>query len=189
VNEFTKNRSDGGMNVRAPLYAMVLGSFTCVDEDLNESPPGVDQLRNNLLCIEGPSAPRAFYVPVLRKVGFPNVSFGEDYAIALRIAREYDVGRVFESTYLARHWRENTTRTLPYGSLKGNRIKNVFPSGINRKELLSHIEPIAESLAILSSFQCNSYKDHVRTVEIQARKTMNQRLTMHGELPPAAPSV
>ena len=34
---------------------------------------------NNALRIAGLGAPRAYHVPTLRTIGFPNVSFGEDY--------------------------------------------------------------------------------------------------------------
>ena len=45
---------------------------------------------------------------VLRRFGFPNVSYGEDYAVALRVSREYEIGRIYESVYLCRRWEGNT---------------------------------------------------------------------------------
>jgi Glycosyl transferase family 2 len=101
--------------------AMVIGSYTTVDFDLVELPPGVVDHRewteangrNNALRINGLGAPRAFDVGILREFGFPNVSYGEDYAVALRISREYRIGRIYESIYLARRWRGNSDSALP----------------------------------------------------------------------------
>ena len=61
----------------------------------------------------GFGAPRAFDVTVLRKIGFPNVSYGEDYAIGLRISREYEIGRLYEPAYLCRRWEGNSDSALP----------------------------------------------------------------------------
>ncbi|MEK6300978.1 MAG: glycosyltransferase family 2 protein [Acidobacteriota bacterium] len=102
-------------------YAMVIGSYKIVDFQLNEIPPGlIDHRewtrgngRNNALRINGLGAPRAFYVPVLRQFGFPNTSYGEDYATALRISREYEIGRIMEPIYFARRWEGNSDAALP----------------------------------------------------------------------------
>jgi hypothetical protein len=102
-------------------YAMVIGSYRIVDFELQEIPPGVidhrewtrDNGRNNALRINGLGAPRAFYVPLLRQIGFPNVSYGEDYAVALRISRDYEIGRIYEPIYLARRWEGNSDAALP----------------------------------------------------------------------------
>jgi hypothetical protein len=69
--------------------------------------------RNNALRINGLGAPRAFDVTVLRQIGLPNVSYGEDYAVALRISREFEIGRIYESLYLCRRWGGNTDSALP----------------------------------------------------------------------------
>jgi len=102
-------------------YPMVIGSYKIVDFALNELPPGLidhrewtrDNGRNNALRINGLGAPRAFYVPVLREIGFPNASYGEDYAVALRISRDYEIGRIFEPIYYARRWEGNSDAALP----------------------------------------------------------------------------
>jgi hypothetical protein len=102
-------------------YPMVIGSYKIVDFELNELPPGLidhrewtrENGRNNALRINGLGAPRAFYVPVLRNIGFPNVSYGEDYAVALRISRDYEIGRIFEPVYYARRWEGNSDAALP----------------------------------------------------------------------------
>ena len=100
---------------------MVVASYTMVDFSLKEIPPGLidhrewtrENGRNNALRVNGLGAPRAFDTAVLRSVGFPNVSYGEDYAVALRISREYEVGRIFESVYLCRRWEGNSDSALP----------------------------------------------------------------------------
>ena len=43
---------------------------------------------------------------------FPNVGYGEDYAVGLRISREYRVARIFENLYLCRRWSGNTDHQL-----------------------------------------------------------------------------
>jgi hypothetical protein len=130
-------------------YAMVIGSYTVVNFDLQEVPPGLidhrewtrDNGRNNALRINGLGAPRAFNVPLLREIGLPNVSYGEDYAAALRVSRDYEIGRIYESVYYARRWEGNSDAALPLATA-------------NRYDY---------------------YKDHLRTVEIEARRRMNQR--------------
>ena len=108
--------------LEAGPYAMVIGSYTMVDWSLKEIPPGLidhrewtrDNGRNNALRINGLGAPRAFNTTVLRRIGFPNVSYGEDYAVALRICRDYEIGRIYESVYLCRRWEGNSDSALPH---------------------------------------------------------------------------
>jgi hypothetical protein len=128
-------------------YAMVIGSYTIVDFDLNELPPGLidhrewtrENGRNNALRINGLGAPRAFDVGVLRQIGLPNTSYGEDYAVALRISRQYEVGRIYDSLYFARRWSGNSDSALPLAT--ANRY--------------------------------DAYKDRLRTLEILARQQFN----------------
>ena len=102
-------------------YAMVIGSYKIVNFDLQEIPPGLidhrewtrENGRNNALRINGLGAPRAFYVPVLRQIGFPNASYGEDYAVALQISRDFEIGRIYEPIYFARRWEGNSDAALP----------------------------------------------------------------------------
>ena len=101
-------------------YAMVIGSYKITNFELQEIPPGLidhrewtrENGRNNALRINGLGAPRAFYVPLLRQFGLPNTSYGEDYAIALRISREYEIGRIYEPLYFARRWEGNSDAQL-----------------------------------------------------------------------------
>lgn len=106
--------------LREGPYAMAVGSYRLVNERLEEIPPGlIDHRewtpgngRNNALRINGLGAPRAFDTAVLRRFGFPDVGYGEDYAVALRISRDYQIGRVYESLYLCRRWGGNTDAAL-----------------------------------------------------------------------------
>jgi len=99
---------------------MAIGSYTTVDMSLKEVPPGLVDHRewsdangpNNALRVEGLGAPRAFATDLVRRHPFPNVSYGEDYAVALRLSREYRVGRIYESLYYCRRWEDNTDADL-----------------------------------------------------------------------------
>lgn len=96
--------------------AMVVGSYKMVNFKLQEIAPGIidhrewtpDNGRNNALRINGLGAPRAFYTPLLRQIKVPNTSYGEDYAVGLRISRHYQIGRIYEPLYLCRRWDENS---------------------------------------------------------------------------------
>lgn len=106
--------------LRRGRYAMAVGSYTLVDQRQKVIPPGLIDHRewtsqnghNNLLRINGMGAPRAFNTNVLRRIGFPNVSYGEDYAVALQMTRGFKVGRIYESLYLCRRWANNTDAGL-----------------------------------------------------------------------------
>ncbi len=102
--------------LRKNNYALVVGAYTIVNQHLKRIPPGLidhkewtkNNGHNNLLRVNGLGAPRAFATSIIREIGFPNVSYGEDYAVALRVSREYQIGRLYKSIYLCRRWRENT---------------------------------------------------------------------------------
>lgn len=102
-------------------YAAVVGSYRMVNFQLEELPPGVidhrewshDNGRNNLLRVNGAGAPRAFDTAIYRSILMPNVSYGEDYAMVLRITRLYELGRIFDPIYLCRRWEGNTDAALP----------------------------------------------------------------------------
>ena len=102
------------------LYAMVVGSYRIVDFRLQEIPPGLidhrewtrQNGRTNLLRVNGLGAPRAYDTHILRQHPFPNVSYGEDYAMGLRLSREYEIGRIFEPLYLCRRWEGNSDADL-----------------------------------------------------------------------------
>ncbi len=113
---------------RAGGYAMVIGSYKLVNANLEEIPPGLidhkewtpDNGRNNALRINGLGAPRAFNTALLREIGLPNVSYGEDYAVALRLSRNYQIGRIYEPLYLCRRWEGNTDAALPIDKINRN---------------------------------------------------------------------
>ncbi len=102
-------------------YAMVIGSYTMVDFSLREIPPGLiahrewtrENGRNNAIRINGLGAPRAFNTSIVRRIGFPNVSYGEDYAVGLRLCRDFEIGRIYDSIYLCRRWEGNSDSALP----------------------------------------------------------------------------
>jgi glycosyltransferase involved in cell wall biosynthesis len=100
--------------------AMVIGSYKLTDFNLNEIPPGIIAHKewtpgngpNNALRVNGLGAPRAFYTPVVSKIKFLNVSYGEDYAVGLAVCREYKIGRIYEPVYICRRWEGNTDASL-----------------------------------------------------------------------------
>jgi hypothetical protein len=107
--------------LRSGDYGMAIGSYTLVDSELKTLPPGlIDHRewtdlngRNNALRINGLGAPRAFVTELIRKKGgFLNVSYGEDYAVALAISRDFRIGRIYENLYLCRRWEDNTDSQL-----------------------------------------------------------------------------
>lgn len=105
---------------RAEKCAMVVGAYRLTDFDLNTIPPGLidhrewtnDNGRNNLLRVNGMGAPRAFLTRIVRGIHFPNVSYGEDYAVALRLSRSYHIGRIYDELYLCRRWQGNSDSRL-----------------------------------------------------------------------------
>ncbi len=105
---------------RRERCAMVVGSYRLCNFALETLPPGIIDHRewteengmNNALRINGLGAPRAFYTPVIREIGFPNVSYGEDYAVGLAISREYRLGRIYDPIYLCRRWEGNSDAAL-----------------------------------------------------------------------------
>ncbi len=126
--------------------AMVIGSYRMVNYNLEEIPPGIIDHRewtdengpNNALRINGLGAPRAFFTPIIRQISFPNVSYGEDYAVALAISRTYKIGRIYEPVYLCRRWEQNTDSDLSIDKINAH----------------------------------NTYKDSLRTREIEIRKSL-----------------
>ena len=105
---------------RREQCAMVVGSYRLCNFALETLPPGVIDHRewteengmNNALRINGLGAPRAFYTPIIREIGFPNVSYGEDYAVGIAISRQYRLGRIYEPIYLCRRWEGNSDSAL-----------------------------------------------------------------------------
>lgn len=123
-------------------YAMVIGAYTLVDERGEVLPPGLvdhrewteENGRNNALRIDGLGAPRAFQTALARSVGFLNVSYGEDYAIALRLCREYRIGRIYENLYLCRRWSGNSDSALTVERANRN---DAFKDTVRTLEILA----------------------------------------------------
>lgn len=100
--------------------ALVIGSYLMTDFNLHPIPPGIIDHRewtdtngpSNALRVNGFGAPRAFYTPIARTILFPDVSYGEDYAMCLRISRTWAVGRIYEPVYFCRRWSGNSDADL-----------------------------------------------------------------------------
>ncbi len=110
--------------------AMVIGSYRMCDFELNTLPPGLidhhewtdENGPNNALRINGLGAPRAFFTPLLRQIGFPNTSYGEDYALGLIFSRHYRIGRIFTELYLCRRWGGNSDAALSIEKINANNL-------------------------------------------------------------------
>jgi hypothetical protein len=116
-----------------------------VNENLEQIPPGLIDHRewtdtngnNNALRVNGLGAPRAFSTTIMRQIGFLNVSYGEDYAAALRISRQYKIGRIYESLYLCRRWSGNTDAGL---SIEASNANNAFKDSLRTREITARQE-------------------------------------------------
>lgn len=124
--------------------AMVVGSYRLTDFDLNTIPPGVidhrewtdSNGRNNALRINGLGAPRAFYTPLAREYRFPDTSYGEDYAMGLRMSRRHRIGRIYDVLYLCRRWEGNSDAALPLARINCN---NEYKDSLRTIELEARI--------------------------------------------------
>ena len=120
--------------------AMVVGTYQMTDFQMNPIPPGVidhrewteENGRNNALRINGLGAPRAFWTPLLRTINLPNTSYGEDYALGLRISREYRIGRIYDVLYCCRRWDGNSDAALAIEKVNAN---NLYKDRIRTWEL------------------------------------------------------
>lgn len=123
---------------------MVIGSYRMTNFQMEEIPPGIidhkewtpDNGRNNALRINGLGAPRAFYTPLIRRIHFPNTSYGEDYAVGLRISRDYQIGRIYDVLYLCRRWEDNSDATL---SIEQTNRNNLYKDRLRTWELKARI--------------------------------------------------
>ena len=123
---------------------MVIGSYDLTDINFNPLSDNIidhrewsdNNGRNNALRINGLGAPRAFVTAILREICVPNVSYGEDYALALRISRKYRIGRIYSSLYHCRRWDGNTDAALPIEKINRN---NYYKDQIRTIELKARI--------------------------------------------------
>src|SRR5574344_1237978 len=108
--------------------AMVVGTYRMTNFQMETLPPGIidhrewtpENGRNNALRINGLGAPRGFYVPMLRTINFPTTKYGEDYAVGIRVCREYQIGRIYEVVYNCRRWDDNSDASLDIEKVNAN---------------------------------------------------------------------
>ena len=157
--------------------AMLIGSYRITDFNLNTLPPGIidhkewteDNGHNNALRINGLGAPRAFYTPLLREIGIPNVSYGEDYALGLAFSRNYKIGRIYEELYLCRRWEGNSDASLSIEKVNRN---NHYKDSLRTREMLirSRIHTAERFISNqLSSWEL-AQKNHQALSEVETRE-------------------
>ena len=125
---------------REQKCAMVVGTYQMTDFNMNPIPPGIidhrewteENGRNNALRVNGLGAPRAFSTAILRTLNLPNTSYGEDYALGLRISREYRIGRIYDVLYCCRRWEGNSDAALEIERVNAN---NLYKDRIRTWEL------------------------------------------------------
>jgi len=119
---------------------MMIGAYRMCDFELNTLPPGLidhqewtdENGPNNALRINGLGAPRAFFTPLLREIGFPNTSYGEDYALGLAFSRQWRIGRLYNELYLCRRWGGNSDAALSIERVNAN---NLYKDRLRTMEL------------------------------------------------------
>lgn len=124
--------------------AMVVGTYRMTNFQMETIPPGIidhkewtpENGRNNALRINGLGAPRGFYVPMLRTINFPTTKYGEDYAVGLRVSREYQIGRIYDVVYDCRRWDDNSDTSLDVEKMNAN---NLYKDRIRTWELQARV--------------------------------------------------
>ena len=119
---------------RKEKCAMVIGSYMMTDFEMNPIPPGKidhaewtdDKGGNNALRINGLGAPRAFFTPLFRQILLPNTSYGEDYAMGIRLSRDYKIGRIYDVLYNCRRWEGNSDAALSVEKVNANNFYKDF---------------------------------------------------------------
>ena len=126
-------------------YGMVIGTYQLTNMAGETLPPGVidhrewtdDNGRNNALRINGLGAPRGFYVPLLRTINYPTTKYGEDYAVGLRISRDYPIGRIYDVVYNCRRWEDNSDANCDIVAMNRN---NWYKDRLRTWELLARLK-------------------------------------------------
>src|SRR5574344_554223 len=124
--------------------ALVVGTYMMTDFKMEMIAPGIidhkewtqENGRNNALRINGLCAPGGFYVPMLRTINFPTTKYGEDYAVGLRVSREYQIGRIYDVVYNCRRWDDNSDASLDIDKLNAN---NRYKDRNSTRELKARI--------------------------------------------------
>ena len=125
-------------------YGMVIGTYQLTNMAGETLPPGVidhrewteDNGRNNALRINGLGAPRGFYVPLLRTINYPTTKYGEDYAVGLRISRDWPIGRIYDVVYNCRRGEDNSDANCDVVAMNRN---NWYKDRLRTWELLSRL--------------------------------------------------
>ena len=126
-------------------FGMVIGTYQLTNMAGEILPPGVidhrewtdDNGRNNALRINGLGAPRGFYVPLLRTINYPTTKYGEDYAVGLRISRDYPIGRIYDVVYNCRRWEDNSDANCDIVAMNRN---NWYKDRLRTWELLARLK-------------------------------------------------
>ena len=126
-------------------YGMVIGTYQLTNMAGETLPPGVidhrewtdDNGRNNALRINGLGAPRGFYVPLLRTINYPTTKYGEDYAVGLRISRDYPIGRIYDVVYNCRRWEDTSDANCDIVAMNRN---NWYKDRLRTWELLARLK-------------------------------------------------
>ena len=126
-------------------FGMVIGTYQLTNMAGEVLPPGVidhrewtdDNGRNNAMRINGLGAPRGFYVPLLRTINYPTTKYGEDYAVGLRISRDYPIGRIYDVVYNCRRWEDNSDANCDVVAMNRN---NWYKDRLRTWELLARLK-------------------------------------------------
>ena len=126
-------------------YGMVIGTYQLTNMAGEILPPGVidhkewtdENGRNNALRINGLGAPRGFYVPLLRTINYPTTKYGEDYAVGLRISRDWPIGRIYDVLYNCRRWEDNSDANCDIVAMNRN---NWYKDRLRTWELLARLK-------------------------------------------------
>ncbi len=129
----------------SPLFGMVIGTYQLTNMAGETLPPGVidhrewtdDNGRNNALRINGLGAPRGFYVPLLRTINYPTTKYGEDYAVGLRISRDWPIGRIYDVLYNCRRWEDNSDANCDIVAMNRN---NWYKDRLRTFELIARLK-------------------------------------------------
>ena len=140
-----KSQITNHKSAATPLYGMVIGTYQLTNMAGETLPPGVidhkewtdTNGRNNALRINGLGAPRGFYVPLLRTINYPTTKYGEDYAVGLRISRDWPIGRIYDVVYNCRRWEDNSDANCDIVAMNRN---NWYKDRLRTWELLSRLE-------------------------------------------------
>ena len=132
-------------NDQRPIYGMVIGTYQLTNMAGETLPPGVidhkewtdTNGRNNALRINGLGAPRGFYVPLLRTINYPTTKYGEDYAVGLRISRDWPIGRIYDVLYNCRRWEDNSDANCDIVAMNRN---NWYKDRLRTWELIARLK-------------------------------------------------